>query len=199
MNQHSGKMAALIGSRICHDLINPIGAVSNGLELMELSGTPRTPELDLVSESASHASARIRFFRLVFGDAVPGQMIASTEVVQVLQAAFGQARVAVSWRCGGDLPRAEVKMALLALMCAEDALGAGGEVEISARDGAWRLRATGRKLAYKAEHWHWLTGSPGPAHVSPGAVQFAILPEVAAQTGRAITVDAADEALTIKF
>ncbi|HMS96693.1 MAG TPA: histidine phosphotransferase, partial [Tabrizicola sp.] len=58
-------LAALIASRICHDLISPLGAIGNGVELlaMERAG----PELDLLSESVAHANARIRLFRISFG------------------------------------------------------------------------------------------------------------------------------------
>ena len=68
MDQHIDNLAALIGSRICHDLISPIGAVTNGLELMSMAGGTG-PELELVNESAANANARIRLFRLAFGQA----------------------------------------------------------------------------------------------------------------------------------
>lgn len=54
--------AALIGSRICHDLISPIGAINNGLELIEMSAPSLGPEMALISDSVTSASARIRFF-----------------------------------------------------------------------------------------------------------------------------------------
>lgn len=63
MGQSNINLAALIGSRICHDLISPIGAINNGLELLGMSDTPEGPELELISESVGNASARIRFFR----------------------------------------------------------------------------------------------------------------------------------------
>lgn len=54
-------LTSLVGTRICHDLVNPLGAISNGVELMTLSGVQRSPELDLIEESIQSASARIRF------------------------------------------------------------------------------------------------------------------------------------------
>ena len=62
--------ATLIGSRICHDLISPIGAINNGIELIEMGSTASTPEMTLISESVVNASARIRYFRIAFGAAV---------------------------------------------------------------------------------------------------------------------------------
>ncbi len=56
----SPDLAALIGSRICHDLISPIGAIGNGLELLSMAGAGG-PEVALISDSVSNANARIRF------------------------------------------------------------------------------------------------------------------------------------------
>ncbi|WP_260002496.1 hypothetical protein [Sulfitobacter pontiacus] len=66
-------LAALIGSRICHDLISPVGAINNGLELFLMSGMNMSPEVALIDESVRNASARLRFFRVAFGsgDAQP--------------------------------------------------------------------------------------------------------------------------------
>ena len=77
-------LAALIGSRICHDLISPIGAIGNGVELMLMDGAPKAPELALISESVANANARIRFFRVAFGAATGDQRIAAPEVLSIL-------------------------------------------------------------------------------------------------------------------
>jgi histidine phosphotransferase ChpT len=77
-------LSALIGSRICHDLISPIGAIGNGVELMLMDGGAKSPELALISESVANANARIRFFRIAFGAAGGDTRIARTEVHTVL-------------------------------------------------------------------------------------------------------------------
>jgi histidine phosphotransferase ChpT len=73
-------LAALIGSRICHDLISPIGAIGNGVELLMLDGAGHGPEMALIAQSVTHANARIRFFRVAYGIASTDQRIARTEV-----------------------------------------------------------------------------------------------------------------------
>ena len=78
------EFAALIGSRICHDLISPIGAVNNGLELLSMTGVSPSPELALIGDSVDSASARIRFFRVAFG-AAENQMIGPTEINAILR------------------------------------------------------------------------------------------------------------------
>ena len=68
---NSPDLAALLGSRICHDLISPIGAIGNGVELMLMDGAGRAPEVALISESVDAANARIRFFRVAYGVSSP--------------------------------------------------------------------------------------------------------------------------------
>ena len=79
----SPDFSALIGSRICHDLVNPIGAIGNGVELMMMDGTAKGPELALIAESVASATARIRFFRIAFG-ASGDQRIARSDVLSIL-------------------------------------------------------------------------------------------------------------------
>ena len=73
-------LAALVGSRICHDLISPIGAIGNGVELMMMDRASASPELALIAESVASANARIRYFRVAFGTAGADQRIARSEV-----------------------------------------------------------------------------------------------------------------------
>ena len=60
MQQRNLNLSALIGSRICHDLISPIGAINNGLELLGMTTRQAGPEMALISESVENAAARIR-------------------------------------------------------------------------------------------------------------------------------------------
>lgn len=77
-------LTALLGSRICHDLISPIGAIGNGLELLMMDGSSTSPEMVLISESVAHADARIRFFRVAYGMAQADHRIGKAEVQSVL-------------------------------------------------------------------------------------------------------------------
>ena len=65
--QDKPDLAALIASRICHDLISPIGAIGNGVELLAMEPGGTLPEMALISESVANANDRIRFFRICFG------------------------------------------------------------------------------------------------------------------------------------
>lgn len=176
MPHDTNSLAALIGSRICHDLISPIGAVTNGLELLELSGTAKGPELALVAESVASASARIQFFRLAFGVASPGQMTSGAEVASILAALYADGRISVNGFPPGDHPRPLVRALLLALLCAEQAVPFGGEIDISGQDRNWSVTARGSRLSPDQALWAMLEGANVNISLPPGAVQFLMLP-----------------------
>lgn len=69
MTSHTHNLESLIGSRICHDLISPIGAIHNGIELLMLGQTKDVPdeEMSLIFDSCRHAENKVKFFRLAFG------------------------------------------------------------------------------------------------------------------------------------
>jgi len=193
------KIAALIGSRICHDLISPVGAVANGLELLELSGMPKGPELSVVTESATSATARLRFFRLAFGEADDETRLPAAEVAAIVAATHAESRTRIDWRVTGAPLRAEVKAALLALLCAEQALTKGGQVTIAQADGCWRILAQAERLSPDRALWAMLEGAPAPDPVRADAVQFILLPRVLARQDRNCTVQISENRLEIAF
>jgi histidine phosphotransferase ChpT len=100
-------ISALLGSRICHDLISPIGAIGNGVKLLMMDGLARGPEMTLVAESVAHANARIRFFRVAFGQTSKDQRIGAGEVTGILADMARGTRVAVDWTSPAVLSRRE--------------------------------------------------------------------------------------------
>ena len=192
-------LTALIGSRICHDLISPLGAIGNGVELLGMTGLAAGPEMALISESVENANARIRFFRVAFGGAAPEAMMGQNEIRSILQAMYRSGRLKVTWAATGDHPRRMVKLAFLALQCMESALVWGGEIEVREANGTWTLEGTGDRVKFDETLWALATGKGAAADLVAADVHFALLPLIAADTGR--TVDArADEArVTLSF
>lgn len=201
------KLASLIGSRICHDLISPIGAVTNGLELMELSGMPRGPEVDLVNQSAQNAAARIKYYRLAFGDCGrldSEHVVKSSEIIRILSDVFIGGRVNVSWHVDQDRSRLQVKAALLAIMCAEAALGTGGSIDVTLQGKNWVIEGNGKKLTLQPDLWQFLHRDMSDIFdpeiaIAPAAVQFVLLPQVLRQLGRPLSVTGTDQTLFLKF
>ncbi|SHJ22148.1 histidine phosphotransferase family protein [Wenxinia saemankumensis] len=185
----AAELAALVGSRICHDLINPLGAIGNGVELMELSGAPGGPELSLVADSVAAANARVRFFRLAFGRAAPGAEIARAEVADLLAAAARGGRSSYFWAVEGALPRAEIRAVLLALLCIETATPRGAEVQIRREGGRWRLVAEAATIDPAPALWTPLLARQVPDGLTPAQVQFGILPPTLHDLGFGIEMD----------
>lgn len=181
-------LAQLVGSRLCHDLVNPISAISNGLELLALSGAVPTPEIELIGDAVRDALARIRFFRIAFGAARPGETISARETREVLRGLYGSGRLQVDWQIAEDLPRAEVKLGFLMLNVAETAFPLGGTLGLSRGSGGWELKGTGRKMAVDDANWQALI-TPGLAAAPPPArVQFALLTQELAARDAALEV-----------
>lgn len=199
MTEAKQDLNALIGSRICHDLISPLGAIANGVELLGMSGVPMSPEISLIAESVENANARIRFFRIGFGAASPDQAIALREIQSVLADVSKGGKTRINWGVEGDLPRAEVKMAFLAIHCLETALARGGEITISRMNGQWCARAEAELLRVDAGLWAMLDASAPPCELRAAEVQFALLPETAARLGRAVRWEQSDGAIEIRF
>ncbi|MRU13943.1 hypothetical protein FDP25_00695 [Roseovarius sp. A21] len=198
MGQHIDNLAALIGSRICHDLISPIGAVTNGLELMSMSGGTG-PELELVNESAVNANARVRLFRLAFGQAAPDQHCRGEEIAGILGDVYGNSRLTVDWAPPTTLSRPDAQALILALLCCEQAVPHGGTVSLSGLPNGWRVMATGPRLAPDAALWANLSRPFHDSDLTPAHVQFALLPRLLAERGKACTYQITTTAVSLTF
>ena len=155
-------LAALIASRICHDLISPIGAIGNGVELLTMEPGGQRPEIALISESVANANARIRFFRISFGAATGDQRIARSEVLSVLTDLTRGGRVSYAWSSVSDLPRREVRLAFLLLQCLETAMAYGGKIQVTQADTGWTIQAEAPRLKIDPALWEGLAQPEAP-------------------------------------
>lgn len=197
--QDKPDLAALIASRICHDLISPIGAIGNGVELLALDGAGPGPELALISESVANANARIRFFRISFGAASGDQRIARTEVLSVLADLARGGRVGYDWTSAADLPRQEVRLAFLLLQCVETALAYGGKVSVAEADRGWTILAEAPRLKIDLALWEVLTEPRAPAEIGAGQVHFALVPPELARQGRRLVTEIGQTTIRLTF
>jgi histidine phosphotransferase ChpT len=183
-------LAALVGSRICHDLISPIGAIGTGVELLSLTDGDTGAEMDLINESVQNASARIRYFRIAFGAATDDQLVSRSEILSVLSANARGGRFNYIWRIEGDQPRRLVRCALLMLQALEAAMPLGGDIEVNQDGATWAMKASGKRLNVDEALWvNLLAPDPGYVH-SAAQVQFALLPIVLQEAGRTLQFQA---------
>jgi histidine phosphotransferase ChpT len=191
-------LAALLGSRICHDLISPIGAIGNGLELLMMEADSRGPEMALIAESVGHANARIRFFRVAFGAASAEQRIGAAEVAGILSDMTRGGRLSIAWQTRPDLARVEVKIACLLLMCLESAMAYGGKITVQQDGGPWHILAQAARLRIDPALWETLK-SPSQAQVTPASVHFPLAAQEITRHQFRLTAEFAAESIKLSF
>ena len=150
-------LAAMLCSRLCHDMLSPVGALANGLELLADEQDPkmRGQVIELLEQSARISTDKLKFFRLAFGAAGGfGEAIPVDEAKSVVDALAGSGRkIEVNWAIAEpSLPKPAVKVLLNLAQIALDALVRGGTLDIGAerREGAVEIvaRARGDRIAF---------------------------------------------------
>ncbi len=145
-------LAALLCSRVCHDVISPVGAINNGLELLDEGGSD-ADALDLIRTSALNASVRLKLARLAFG--ASGSVGASIDTGEAEKAAkefaAAEKKTEVVW--GGPraiIPKNRVKLLLNLFLVAYASIPRGGVVEVTLEDpeldAKFKLVAKGRMM-----------------------------------------------------
>ena len=192
-------LITLLGSRICHDLISPIGAISNGVELLMMDGGTMGPEIALIAESVANANARIRFFRVAFGLSRSDQRIGKPEVQSILSDLTRGGRLGMDWRGPADLPRREVKLAFLLIQCLETAMAFGGRITIDQTEGRWTLSGIADKLKIDPELWESLSNPCAEVDITAAQVHFALIPGELAQQNRRLTAHISPTEIALSF
>jgi histidine phosphotransferase ChpT len=188
-------LSALVSARLCHDLISPMGAIGNGLELMQLAQPDASAELDLVAGSLGSALAKLRFYRLAFGPA-DGHSRQSVDEARGVTDAMFQNRFSVAWDTADpDLGRGALKLVFLALLCLEKSLPLGGAARVRTRGDAIAIDVEARRVAPPAELWALAADGAPAAGLRADGVQFALLARCLADAGWTLEADfAATEA-----
>src|SRR6476661_8835545 len=143
--------ASLLCSRLCHDLMSPVGALNNGIELLADETDPdmRNKCLELLSQSARASANKLKFFRLAFGAGGGfGAEIDTREAQAAIEGLFGaEKKIELGWMVPeGRLPKDAVKLLLNLTMVAGDALVRGGRLDVGAERGG-----NGIELVIRAE------------------------------------------------
>ena len=172
-------LAALLCSRVCHDVISPVGAIINGLEVLdeEQDGDMRGYALDLIKKSAQTASARLQFCRLAFGAAgSAGASIDTGDAEQVVKGLLGEGRTSLHWNAQRVLmPKNKVKLLLNLCLIGSAAIPRGGviDVNISGDSDApqMRIEARGPHAKVASHVAHLVAGVPEGDTVDAHGIQ----------------------------
>jgi histidine phosphotransferase ChpT len=199
-------LASLLCSRLCHDLMSPVGALSNGIELLvdETDPAMRDKCVELLTDSARATANKLKFFRLAFGAAGGfGAEVDTREAEAVLVGLFGaDRRVVLTWAVSDQsLPKSAVKLLLNLALLAGDALVRGGNLHVGVeRSEDWieiAVRAEGPRILLDPELRRTLVeGGEGPIEARAAGAWLAHA--LAAEAGGKIQIgDPAEEVLMI--
>ena len=198
-------LAALLCSRVCHDLISPVGAIVNGLEVLEEEKDESTKEfaLDLIKRSAATASAKLQFCRIAFGAAgSAGAQIDLGDAEKIARGFLEDDKTKIDW----NLPRAllaknRVKLLLNMLVIAGQAIPRGGKVTvdpIGAGDNlGFKVSAAGTNAKIPPAVPPLLTGELGGETVDAHRIQPFYAGLLAKACGLKVTVAMEGEAVVV--
>jgi histidine phosphotransferase ChpT len=174
----SHEFASLLCSRLCHDLLSPVGALNNGIELLTDEHDPemRARCLDLLGESARASANKLKFFRLAFGAAGGfADEVDTREARVAIEGLFGgDGRIQLGWMV--DMPtmgKSALKVLLNLVLIGGDSLVRGGRLDVGAEkhgDGMdIAVRAEGPRIVIDAELKLALAGEASEEAIAPRA------------------------------
>lgn len=199
-------LAALLCSRVCHDVISPVGAIVNGLEVLEDEDDPsmKAFALDLIAKSARQASARLQFARLAFGAAgSAGAQIDTGDAENVARGFIQDDRTSLEWQVPRVLsPKNKVKLLLNLIMVAASTIPRGGRIAVVATgegdSGGFRLTTAGSHSRIPAHLVELLAGhAPEGGTLDAHAIQPHYTGLLARATGYGINIALEGEGVVI--
>src|SRR4051812_10422890 len=167
-------LASLLCSRLCHDLMSPVGALNNGIELLadEHDADMRDKCMELLADSARASANKLKFFRLAFGAAGGfGEKVDTREAFGALDGLYGHdGKINLGWMVEAQaLPKTAIKVLLNLALIAGDALVRGGQLDVGAEGSEIVIRAEGPRLILDPELRNALLGEADPDLISPRA------------------------------
>jgi len=182
----------LLASRVCHDLISPIGAVNNGIEFLDEMGADAGQEaVDLIAHSAAVASSRLKVFRLAYGLGGRDPNIKPSDVKDVFEGLISKEdKIKQEWDPYGALgfdeyPEGFSKILMGALLLASECLPKGGIIKVDAGDGDNHtvVTAEGENAAPRSQFSEALNLDIGVENVEPVLVHPYVLGILSGQYG----------------
>ena len=196
-------LAALLCSRVCHDVISPVGAIANGLELIddpEMDEETKETALAMVRSSARTASAKLKFCRIAFGAAgSAGAVIDMGEAGEIAKAFVGDEKVKLDWQAPREnRPKQQVKLVLNMLLMALAGIPRGGVVTVSAEGDGFIARAVGDRAKVPEAIAQVVDGTADLATLDARLVQPYYAKQLAQSAGLILTMAMDNEDVLVK-
>ncbi|AGH48454.1 MULTISPECIES: histidine phosphotransferase family protein [Sphingomonadales] len=190
--------SSLLCSRLCHDLLSPVGALNNGIELLADETDPemRARCIELLAESARASANKLKFFRLAFGAAGGfADQVDTREARAAIEGLFGQdGKILLGWMVAEpSLNKTAIKILLNLALIAGDALVRGGRLDVGAEGSEIVIRAEGPRLVLDSELRDALLGWTSEDALSPRAAAAWLVHQLAKDVGGSVQVSEPEE------
>lgn len=199
-------LAALLCSRVCHDVISPVGAIVNGLEVLEDEKDPEMREvaIELIKKSATSASARLQFCRLAFGAAGSvGATVDTGDAEAVTRGLIASGRTTLAWRPARQFaPKNKVKLLLNLCLIATAAIPRGGvvTVDFAGQDENLAISIVAKGPNVRVAHGvaDLVSGQPESGAVDAHTIQPFFTGLVARDCGMEVTIVVEGDTVTLE-
>ncbi len=198
--------ASLLCSRLCHDLLSPVGALNNGLELLADETDPAMRErcMELLADSARVSASKLKFFRLAFGAAGGfGEMVATDEARSAIEGLIAEnKRIDLHWAVEeATMPKTAIKVLMNLALMASESLVRGGRMEIGGEDNEGHLeivvKIEGARIVLDPEIRRTLIEGEGVHDVTPRAAAAYMINTLVAEAGGSVLVSEPAEGIMI--
>lgn len=199
-------LASLMCSRLCHDLLSPVGALNNGLELLadETDPAMRDRCMELLADSARTSASKLKFFRLAFGAAGGfGEQVDVREARTAIEALVAEGKgKTLAWLVEAEtLPKAAVKTLLNLALIASDAMVRGGTLSIGAEENGGQVeivvQGEGPRVLIDDGIARTLTDGEGEAGVTARTAAGYMVHALVAERGGSVQVSEPTEGVLI--
>lgn len=198
------QLAALVASRICHDMVEPMNALIQGLDMLKHAENGKIDQdaLSLIDHGVAKSWAKLEFFRFAIAGAMTDGDSALEEGRDVALKLYGELKADLSWKAPSvAMPRRAVRVMLNLLFIANDCLPRGGTVEVTAEPsggaGEVHIVATGARAMLKPATRAALKGELDAAELSGHSIQPFLTGQLAKEIGVEISIEEAEERITI--
>ena len=199
------RISEILISKICHDLVSPVGAVNNGIEFLADMGADGLQDgLGLIEHSAKQASVRLQLFRMCYGAGGSDAKTTGKMVYETFQNYIAGTKTSMQWDLMNDIPDQDLpagflKTLLNAMVFVQESLPRGGVVAISMSDDHMVVTGTGDMIKPKEDSVEALSGNIDTKEISPKSVHGYITKAYAQSFNLDINNVMDDQSITISI
>lgn len=203
---NSTKIAEMLCTKFCHDIIGPVGAVSNGIEfLLEELPDLQSQAADLISASSKEAISRLQFYRQAYGQNSADSYVSLTETKELSEGYFSHGKVELNWDdeytdlSGVNITSIQKKIILNLLIIAAGSLMKGGKVSFEVSETSATISAEGETIKLDESIEACLLGKGDPENPDPRTIQPIYTWQLLQKSGNQISINKSDTSLTLKI